>query len=189
RVAEAEPGGPPEAPAPSVGAPPAQGGGSGRDELARVLAAQQAAAASAAAPDPLAHLPEYPLKAVAPWAAGDGSWLREGIRQVGRADPALGAELLLALAPVQAHVARRPVAYRLTVGDVGTWRIALGEMDAEIEPGTSDAKVAFRLSGTPGELAALFAGGGRRRLKAHVEGRRMALWRLTRARREAPTLA
>jgi hypothetical protein len=126
---------------------------------------------------------------VVPWASGDGSWLRDGIRQVGRADPALGAELLLALAPVQAHVARRAVAYRLTVNDVGTWRVALSDMDAEIEQGASDAKVAFRVSGTPGELAALFAGGGRRKLKAHVEGGRLALWRVARARTRPPTLA
>ena len=160
-----------------------------RDELARVLAAQQAAAASAAAPDPYAHLPEFPVKAVVPFAAGDGSWLREAIRHVGRSDAALGAEVLLALAPVQAHAVRRPVAYQLTVNDAATWRVELGDDGAAIEPGASEAKVAFRLSGTPGELSALFAGGGRRKLKGHIEGSRMALWRVTRARREAPTLA
>jgi hypothetical protein len=58
-----------------------------------------------------------------------------------------------------------------------------------VEPVSQDAKVAFRLSGTPGELAALLAGGGRRKLKSHIEGSRMALWRVARARREAPTLA
>jgi hypothetical protein len=160
-----------------------------RDELARILAAQQAAAASAAAPDRLAHLPDFPVKAVVPWAAGEGAWLREGISRAGRADPALGAQLLLALVPVQAHVARRPVAYRLTVGDVGTWRVELRDMEATIEPDAPAGKVAFRLSGSPGELAAALAGGGRRKLTAHVEGSRLALWRVARARRQAPTLA
>jgi hypothetical protein len=97
--------------------------------------------------------------------------------------------VLLALAPVQAHAVRRRVAYQLTVGDVGTWRIALSDMEGTVEPGSSDAKVAFRLSGTPGELAAVLAGGGRRKMTGHVEGSRLALWRVTRGRREAPTLA
>jgi chromosome segregation ATPase len=160
-----------------------------RDELARVLAAQQAAAETAVAPDPLAHLPTFPVRAVVPFAAGDGSWLREGLRNVGRSDPALGAELLLALTAIQAHAMRRPVAYQLTVGDAGTWRVELRDLQATIEPGASGSKVAFRVSGTAGELAALFAGGGRRKLTAHIEGRRLALWRLARARRLAPTLA
>jgi hypothetical protein len=173
-----------EEPAPST-APPADR----RDELARVLAEQQAAAESVTAPDPFAHLPELPLKAVVPFAAGDGSWLREGIRHVGRGDASLGAELLLALVPAQAHAVGRRLSYQLTVADVGTWRISLDDMDAAIEAGPADGKVSFRLSGTPGELAAAFAGGGRRKLKAHIEGSRIALWRVTRARREAPTLA
>jgi hypothetical protein len=160
-----------------------------RSELAEVLAAQQEAAAIAAAPDPYAHLPAFPVKAVVPLAAGDGAWLRDGIRNVGRSDAALAAELLLALTPIQAHVVRRPVTYQLTVGDAGTWRVSLKDMESAIEPGVSDAKVGFRISGTAGELAPLFAGGGRRKLTAHAEGSRMALWRLARARREAPTLA
>ena len=160
-----------------------------RTELAEVLAAQQQAAAVAAAPDPYAHLPAFPVKAVVPLAAGDGAWLRDGIRNVGRSDAALAAELLLALTPIQAHAVRRPVAYQLTVGDAGTWRVSLKDMESTIEPGVSDAKVAFRVSGTAGELAPLFAGGGRRKLIAHVEGSRMSLWRLARARRETPTLA
>jgi hypothetical protein len=49
--------------------------------------------------------------------------------------------------------------------------------------------VAFRLTGTPGELAAIFAGGGRRKLRAHIEGSRMKLWRVSRASRQGPTLA
>ena len=147
------------------------------------------AAASAAAPDPHAHLPAFAVKAVVPFAAGDGSWLRDGIRQVGRTDAVLGAELLLALTPMQAHAARRPVAYQLTVNDAGTWRVELGDLSSAIAAGASDSKVAFRVSGTAGELAALFAGGGRRKLAAHIEGSRMALWRLSRARRTPPTLA
>jgi hypothetical protein len=126
---------------------------------------------------------------VVPFAAGDGAWLREAIRQVGQADAALGAEVLLALAPVQAHAIRHRVAYQLTVNEAGTWRVELNDMDAAIEPGASEAKVAFKLSGTPGQLAAVLAGGGRRKLKAHIEGSRMALWRVARARRQAPTLA
>ena len=175
-----------EAPVAAPGGPPPAGH---RDELARVLAAQQAAAASAAAPDPYAHLPAFEVKAVVPFAAGDGSWLRDGIRQVGRTDAALGAELLLALTPVQAHAARRPVAYQLTVNDAGTWRVEVENLSSTISAGASDSKVAFRVSGTAGELAALFAGGGRRKLAAHIEGSRMALWRLSRARRQPPTLA
>jgi len=175
-----------EAPVAAPGGPPPAGH---RDELARVLAAQQAAAASAAAPDPYAHLPAFEVKAVVPFAAGDGSWLRDGIRQVGRTDAALGAELLLALTPVQAHAARRPVAYQLTVNDAGTWRVEIEDLSSTISAGASDSKVAFRVSGTAGELAALFAGGGRRKLAAHIEGSRMALWRLSRARRQPPTLA
>jgi hypothetical protein len=141
------------------------------------------------APDPYAHLPVFPVRAVVPFAAGEGEWLREGIRNVGRSDAALAAELLLALAPIQAHAVRRPVAYQLTVGDAGTWRVSLKDMEAAIESGAPEAKVAFRVSGTAGELAALFAGGGRRKLAAHIEGSRLALRRLARARREAPTLA
>jgi hypothetical protein len=175
-----------EAPVAAPGGPPPA---DHRDELARVLAAQQAAAASAAAPDPYAHLPAFEVKAVVPFAAGDGSWLRDGIRQVGRTDAALGAELLLALTPVQAHAARRPVAYQLTVNDAGTWRVELEGLSSTISAGASDSKVAFRVNGTAGELAALFAGGGRRKLAAHIEGSRMALWRLSRARRQPPTLA
>jgi hypothetical protein len=175
-----------EAPVAPPGGPPPAGH---RDELARVLAAQQAAAASAAAPDPYAHLPVFEVKAVVPFAAGDGSWLRDGIRQVGRTDAALGAELLLALTPVQAHAARRPVAYQLTVNDAGTWRVEIEDLSSTISAGASDSKVAFRVNGTAGELAALFAGGGRRKLAAHIEGSRMALWRLSRARRQPPTLA
>jgi hypothetical protein len=160
-----------------------------RSELADVLAAQQEAAAAAAAPDPYAHLPAFPVRAVVPFAAGEGEWLREGIRNVGRSDAALAAELLLALTPVQAHAVRRPVAYQLTVGDAGTWRVSLKDMEAAIEAGASEAKVAFRVSGSAGDLAALFAGGGRRKLAAHTGGSRLALWRVARARREAPTLA
>ena len=180
-----------EEPEPEIAQPPAPEGPppDHRSELAEVLAAQQEAAAIAAAPDPYAHLPAFPVKGLVPLAAGDGAWLRDGIRNVGRSDAALAAELLLALTPIQAHVARRPVSYQLTVGDAGTWRVSLKDMESVIEPGVSDAKVAFRISGTAGELAPLFAGGGRRKLTAHVEGSRRALRRLARARREAPTLA
>jgi len=107
-----------------------------RDELARVLAAQQAAAERAAAPDPHAHLPALDIAPVVPVGTGDGAWLREAIRQVGNHDAALGAEVLLALAPIQAQVVRRKVAYQLTVNDAGTWRIAaLNTMHMSIATG------------------------------------------------------
>jgi hypothetical protein len=172
----------------AAGAPaPDPGTTERRDDLARVLAAQQAAAPSYD-PQRDAHLPALPIRAVVP-SHDEGAWLREGIRRVGRGDPALATQLLLALVPAQAQVLRRDVAYRLTVGDVGTWRVALTGMEAVIEPGESDEWTAFRLSGSAGDIAALVAGGGRRKLTARVEGSRRALWRVARACRSAPTLA
>ena len=101
-----------------------------------------------------------------PFAAGDGAMAARGDPPGRRADAALGAEVLLALAPIQAHAVRRTVAYQLTVNDAGTWRVALTDMQAAIEPGASDAKVAFRVSGTPGR-----AGGAvRRRRPAQAAG-------------------
>jgi hypothetical protein len=160
-----------------------------REELAEILAAQQAAAAAARAPAQDTSLPVFPVPAVVPVEDADPTWLREGIRRVGRGDPALAAEILLALAPSQAQASRRDVAYQLTIPDTGTWRVMLRDGEASIEPGTTAGGTDFGVSGAPGDVAALLAGGGRRRVTARVEGSRVRLWRLARDRRVTPTLA
>jgi hypothetical protein len=178
-----EPAAEPEPPAPGPGAPRR------REELADILAAQQAAAAAARAPVQAPQVPTFAAPAVTPGEDAAGPWLSEAIRRVGRGDPGLAAEVLLALVPLQAQASRRDVAYQLTIPATGTWRVALRDNEAAIEPGTTAGATDFGISGSPGALAALLAGGGRRRISARVEGSRLRLRRLARDRRTTPTLA
>ncbi len=139
-------------------------------------------------PAPISSPRHLAVPVVVPSGGDQGAWLRESIGWVGKADPVLAAELLLALVPVQAHVARRDVVYELTIGGAGTWLVTLQDGSGRAQRHAPGGEAEFRVSGSPGEVASLLAGGGPRRLEARVEGRRRAR-ALARSRRSVPTLA
>src|SRR5438876_691422 len=87
---------------------------------------------------------------------------RTALRQMAREDPELAARLVLQTLPAAVRRIAPPLAYELTVHELGTWRIAVDNGDARVErlfeaSGDPDG-LDFRLETDAAGLAAMAAG-------------------------------
>lgn len=121
-------------------------------------------------------------------------WLAEAVASLDAEAPALAARLVEAVLPVQGLRSPDPLSYDLTIAGATTFRVTLGDGPATVasrpvppRPG----EIAFRLTGTATQLAALVAGGASRRRPrgTDLDGSRRALRRLLKAQQRPVTLA
>src|SRR2546427_8012171 len=111
---------------------------------------------------------------------------RTALRQMAREDPELAARLVLQTLPAAVRRIPPPLAYELTVRELGTWRIAVDNGDARVErlfEATGDPDgVDFRLETDAAGLAAMAAGRSPLRLMLgghlRVRGKRRKMLKL-----------
>ncbi|MBJ7331095.1 MAG: hypothetical protein JHC95_14450 [Solirubrobacteraceae bacterium] len=118
-------------------------------------------------------------------------WLTNAIEKLDAVDREAAADSVVALLPLQGPAMRRKLAYDLTVEPGGARRIVLGKRTFAMEDrfdGDEQPKPDVAVSGTPGNLAPLVAGGALRGVSLEVSGRKRKLKKLARARRRPVTL-
>lgn len=160
--------------------PEAESGPAKEPEPAVAVAPEPVAATVESRPEPVSLL--VPRRQQAP--AGT-RWIAESLDRLVAADRDRAAAALTALIPAQAPRSRRALVYDLAVVGTGTWRVRLQDGAGTVGPllggPASDRDIDFVVSGPPGALVPLAAGGARRRLSGTlVTGRRRRLRKLLR---------
>lgn len=118
-------------------------------------------------------------------------WLTNAIEALDRVDRPAAADAVVALLPMQGPAMRRKLTYDLTVEPLGPRRVTLGKRTfavEEHEEGVELPKPDIAVTGTPGNVAPLVAGGAWRGVTLETTGRKRKLKRLFRARRRPVTL-
>jgi hypothetical protein len=111
-------------------------------------------------------------------------WLTPAITRLAEQNDAVAAELILELLPAQAGIVRDTLGYTLTIEGFASYRVTVERDRTTVERLLDTSGSDVRISGTPGALAPLVAGGARRRLPGvRIEGRKRRLRKLLRARR------
>jgi hypothetical protein len=120
--------------------------------------------------------------------APDPRWLPRALVALAAEDPRAAAHLIVQLLPAQHIAVKGPLGYDITVDEVGTHRVLVGDGETTVVPRpegpdhTEDG-VEFALSGTAAALAALAAGEGALRAllggRVRMHGRRRRARRLT----------
>jgi ribonucleoside-diphosphate reductase beta chain len=109
---------------------------------------------------------------------------REALRQMAREDPELAARLVLQTLPAAVAKIPPPIAYDLTVEDLGTWRVIVDEGGASVSTsnGDGDRELDFRLMTDAEGLAQMAAGGSPMRLmlggRVRIRGKRRRAMKL-----------
>lgn len=118
-------------------------------------------------------------------------WLTNAIEKLDAVDRPAAADAVLALLPLQGPAMRRKLTYDLTVEPREPRRIVLGKRTFSVqehEEGEELPKPDVAVTGTPGNVAPLVAGGAWRGVTLETVGRKRKLKRLFRARRRPVTL-
>src|SRR3954454_22704433 len=104
---------------------------------------------------------------------------RTALRDMAREDPELAARLILQPLPAAAGRIAPPLRYDLSVGEMGTWRVSVGDDGAQVERRDGldgDGQVDFVLSTDAAGLAAMAAGRSPLRLmlggQVRIQGKR-----------------
>jgi ribonucleoside-diphosphate reductase beta chain len=109
---------------------------------------------------------------------------REALREMAREDPELAARLVLQTLPAAVAKIPPPIAYDLTVEELGTWRVIVDERGASVSTSNGDGEreLDFRLMTDAEGLAQMAAGGSPMRLmlggKVRIRGKRRRAMKL-----------
>jgi len=110
---------------------------------------------------------------------------REALREMAREDPELAARLVLQTLPAAAAKLPPPIAYDLSVGELGTWHVVVDGDGPKVSRSNGDAPngdVDFRLTTDPEGLALMASGASPVRLmlggKVRIRGKRRRAMKL-----------